>query len=132
MPLPSSARALVRLALPFGEHADQIVVIGGLNADLLTDAPGAPHQGTVDVDLLIQVGFVFERDETDLGWLEVGLRAAGFSPFPGDEAWRRMRAIDDVPVKAAAVVDRGLDKDLDDRAFVLLHNREGGRADSLG
>ena len=92
-------RALVRLALPFGEHADQIVVIGGLNADLLTDAPGAPHQGTVDVDLLIWVGFVFERDETDLGWLEVGLRAAGFSPFPGDETWRRMRAIGDVPVK---------------------------------
>ena len=28
--------------------------------------------------------------------------------------------------KAAAVVDRGFDKDLYDLAFVLLHNREGG------
>lgn len=183
-------RALAQLAVAFGNHAHQIVVIGGLNADLLTDAPQAPHQGTVDVDLLLQVGFVYERDETDLAWVEHGLRGAGFSPMPGDETWRWWRTVDTVPVKvellcdtpdsrgqqivlpgcdvatamnlagpaaasvgilrplpvdggeqvtvrfatlggyllakAAAAVDRCLDKDLYDLAFVLLHNREGG------
>ncbi len=196
-------RSLVRLAVAFGDHADQIVVIGGLNADLLTDAPAAPHQGTVDVDLRIQVGFGFERDETDLGWIERGLRDAGLAPSRGDETWRWMQVVDGVPVKvellcdtpdsrgqqivlpgcpvatamnlagpaaasdgvrrtltvdardragnpaagevdtvtlrfaslggyvlakAAAVVGRGLDKDLYDLAFVLIHNRAGGPA----
>ena len=187
-------QALIRLATALGDRADQIVVIGGLNADLLTDAPTAPHQGTVDVDLLIQVGFSFERDELDLSWIERGLRDAGFAPLPGDQTWRWVAMIDGVPVKvellcdtpdsrgqqivlpgcavatamnlagpsaaaagitrqliaeeagaeavtmrfaslggyvlakAAAVVGRGLDKDLYDLAFVLLHNRDGGPA----
>jgi len=187
-------RALIRLVAALGDHADQLVVIGGLNADLLTDAPSAPHQGTVDVDLLVQVGFTFERTELELGWIERGLREAGFEPFPGDETWRWFVTIDAVPVKvellcdtpdnrgqqivlpgcavatamnlagpsaaaagvtrqliadeidaepvnmrfaslggyvlakAAAVVGRGLDKDLYDLAFVLLYNRDGGPA----
>lgn len=185
-------RALVRLATALGGRAGQIVVIGGLNADLLTDAPNAPHQGTVDVDLLLQVGFAFERDELDLGWIEQGLRDAGFELPAGDQTWRWFTAIDGVPVKvellcdtpdnrgqqivlpgcavatamniagpsaaaagilrqlapevgdaepvsirfatlggyvlskAAAVVGRGLEKDLYDLTFVLLHNTDAG------
>ena len=187
-------RALITLATALGDHTDQIVVIGGLNADLLTDAPAAAHQGTVDVDLLVQVGFTYERDELDLGWIERGLRDASFEPFAGDETWRWFVRIDGVPVKvellcdtpdnrgqqivlpgcavatamnlagpsaaaagvprqliadevdaepvtirfaslggyllakAAAVVGRGLDKDLYDLAFVLLHNSDGSPA----
>ena len=185
-------RALVRLMAALGDKANQVVVIGGLNADLLTHAPAAPHQGTVDVDLLVEVGFVYDRDDLDLGWLERGLRAADFAPRPGDETWRWWAKVDGVDVKvellcdtpdsrgqqialpgcagatamnlagpaaaadgvalelapegtggspvtvrfaslggyvlakAAAVVGRGLDKDLYDLAFVLLHNRAGG------
>jgi len=169
-------------------------VIGGLNADLLASAPTAPHQGTVDVDLLIEVGFTFERDDLNLSWIERGLHNAGFEPFPGDQTWRWVVMVDGAPVKvellcdtpdsrgqqiilsgcavatamnlagpaaaadgiprslvadetdaepvtirfaslggyvlakAAAVVGRGLDKDLYDLAFVLLHNTDGGPA----
>lgn len=61
-------RALVRLALHLGTHQSDIVVIGGLAPPFLTPQADPPHQGTTDVDLLISLGFVYERDEQDFGW----------------------------------------------------------------
>jgi len=66
-------RALARLALELGDRVTSLTVIGGLNADLLTLPQEAAHQGTVDIDVLVEIGFVFDREEQDLGWVERGL-----------------------------------------------------------
>lgn len=88
--------ALAGLVRSVGSHAAELVVVGGLNADLLTDPSDAPHQGTVDVDLLIRLAVVYDRDEQDFGWLERGLKASGFtSRGPG---WRWARNLDGFPV----------------------------------
>ncbi|XBB70153.1 hypothetical protein ABFU82_12825 [Nocardioides sp. WV_118_6] len=71
--------ALVRLAVRLDSHRDELVVIGGLNPEFLTSDPPVPHQGTNDVDILLSVGFVYDRDELDFGWLEKALRDAGFT-----------------------------------------------------
>ncbi|TFD95249.1 hypothetical protein E3T61_01045 [Cryobacterium lactosi] len=62
--------ALVRLVLESGPHASDFVVIGGLNPDYL--APNAPekHMGTTDVDVLLKLGVIIDRDELDFGWLD--------------------------------------------------------------
>ena len=80
-------RALARLALELGDRVTSLTVIGGLNADLLTLPQEAAHQGTVDIDVLVEIGFVFDREEQDLGWVERGLVRASFSPL-SDEGWR--------------------------------------------
>ncbi len=78
--------ALVRFALLSGEHALDFVVIGGLNPDFL--APGAPvaHQGTTDVDILLELGLVYDRDDIDFGWLDNTLSLGGFTDVR--DAWR--------------------------------------------
>lgn len=99
-------RALVRLALMVGDHADALTVIGGLNADLLTSAPdSAPHQGTLDVDLLLRISLLIDRDQDDFAWLERGLRAAGFVPSRPDRAWQWEVAVDGVPVRIDVLCD---------------------------
>jgi len=81
--------ALIKLIVRLGPHADDVVVIGGLNPDLLTNGPPAPHQGTNDIDLLLQVGFVYERDdELDFSWLESALLRAGFEDLGSGWRWR--------------------------------------------
>lgn len=97
-------RALGLFALELGEHARDITVVGGLNPDHLTRTTSAPHQGTTDVDVLVEVGFVYDRDDLDLSWLETGLRAAGFTTR-GDETWRWWIDIDGVPVKLELLCD---------------------------
>lgn len=68
----------MRFALLAGTHAQDFVVIGGLNPDFLaTDAP-VPHQGTTDIDLLFALGF----DDTsvqDFAWVDSALTAGGFT-----------------------------------------------------
>jgi len=74
--------ALVRLALAMGPHSCKLVIIGGLNPGFLTVSPPVPHLGTTDIDVLLEVGFVYDRDEMDFAWLEEGLRVAAFTPNP--------------------------------------------------
>lgn len=100
-------RALGALVAEVGPNASSLTVIGGLNADLLTDPdPHFPHQGTVDVDVLLEVGFVWEReDERDFAWLEEGLVRAGFSPSAGDGGWRWQRTVDGASVRVELLCD---------------------------
>lgn len=72
--------ALARLVTQLGGRTDGLVV-GGLNPELLAPVPDAPHQGTADIDLVVQLGFVYDRGELDLGWLEAALVATGFAPW---------------------------------------------------
>ncbi|WP_029289169.1 hypothetical protein [Cellulomonas sp. HZM] len=98
-------RALVRLAVALGPHAGSIIVIGGLNPELLAPMPNARHHGTADIDLVIEVGLPYERDEMDFSWLEAGLLRAGFEPGPADRAWRWRTTVDGVPVFVDILTD---------------------------
>lgn len=62
--------ALVRVALLAGNNIDEIVVIGGLNADYLATNAPLPHEGTTDIDMLLEVGVAFDRDDLDFAWLD--------------------------------------------------------------
>lgn len=79
------------------EHATEVTVIGGLTVDYLAEAGDAPHQGTVDVDLHVELGLVFDRDESDLSWLEHALDRAGFAPI-GSAGWRWRMEVGGTPV----------------------------------
>jgi hypothetical protein len=96
--------ALITLIVRLGPHAEDVVVIGGLNPDLLTDQPPAPHQGTNDIDLLLQVGFVYERDDDlDFSWLERALLDSGFEDLgPG---WRWRMNLHGLPVVLEVMCD---------------------------
>lgn len=98
-------RALVRLACAIGDHAKSICVIGGLNADLLTTDVDVPHQGTNDIDVLLEVGLVYDRNELDFGWLERGLHSAGFTPDPSGRPWVWFVSIDALPVRLDLLCD---------------------------
>lgn len=99
-------RALVRLALHLGTHQNDIVVIGGLAPPFLTPQADPPHQGTTDVDLLISLGFVYERDEQDFGWLETAFDHAGFvEDNRTGGGWRWKSTLDDVIVKLELLCD---------------------------
>lgn len=98
-------RALADLAHALGANAGELTVIGGLNADLLTDTSDAPHQGTVDVDIVVQLGVIHDRDDVDLGWLERGLVAAGFDTRENGPGWRWWCHIDGFPVKVELLCD---------------------------
>jgi hypothetical protein len=100
----AAEQALVRLALKLGAHRTDLVVIGGLTPDLLTSETPIEHQGTTDVDVLIQVGLVYERDELDFSWLEHALGQANFEPI-GAEGWRWWVDIDGTPVKLEILCD---------------------------
>jgi hypothetical protein len=158
-----------------------MVLIGGLVPETLVSVDD-PHQGTVDVDVLLPVALVFDREDQDFGWLEGALTAAGFVLVSPNTGWRWMTSVDgaaivveflaDVPdspgqelalpgartlsannlagpapalrdtreiavgrhraraagvggylaAKAAAIVGRGLVKDLYDFAYVIVHS----------
>lgn len=72
--------ALVRFALLAGAHAQDFVVIGGLNPDFLAPHAPTPHLGTTDVDLLFELGFVFDREHLNFEWLDEVLERGGFRP----------------------------------------------------
>lgn len=80
--------ALVRFALLAGEHVEDFVVIGGLNPDFLAPGAPSPHLGTTDVDLLFELGFIYDRDEQDFSWLDRVLVEGGFAPVPAASGWR--------------------------------------------
>lgn len=98
--------ALALLAVELGPHAEDVVVIGGLApAVLASDAP-VPHQGTTDVDLLLGLGFVYDRDDMDLSWVEDALKSAGFVVDPRDgSGWRWGIVLFGIPVKLELLCD---------------------------
>lgn len=98
-------RALALFVLHLGEHRDEITVIGGLNADLLTVPTPVPHQGTVDIDVFVQVGVVYDRDDMDFGWLERTLRAADFTTRTDQDTWRWYREVEGVTVRLELLCD---------------------------
>lgn len=98
-------RALVRLAVELGPHAGSVVVIGGLNPELLAPVPVARHQGTADIDLVLEVGLPYERDEMDFSWLEAALQRADFEPGSADRAWRWRATVDGVVVFVDLLTD---------------------------
>ncbi|GAA4623042.1 hypothetical protein [Cellulomonas oligotrophica] len=80
--------ALVRLLLALDGRTDDLTVVGGLTPPFLTEPVTPPHRGTADVDLYLEVGVVYDRDDLTFGWLEAGLRRAGFTPVRDDIAWQ--------------------------------------------
>lgn len=78
--------ALVRFALLTGEHAHEFVVIGGLNPDFLAPEAPVPHQGTTDVDILLELAVIYERDDNDFGWLDEALTRGEF--VDRKDGWR--------------------------------------------
>jgi len=80
-------RALARLLAHVGPHLEELTVVGGLNPPLLAPMPEAPHQGTVDIDVALDVAPVYDREDQDFGWLERALALAGFTRTAGSE-WR--------------------------------------------
>lgn len=80
--------ALAAFGLRLGEHASDVVVIGGLNPDFLALAAPLAHLGTTDVDLLLEVALVYDREDQDFSWLERALVDSGFEPQRRDYAWR--------------------------------------------
>lgn len=97
--------ALRRLLAHMGEHVAEVTVVGGLNPPLLAPFEDAPHQGTVDVDLAIDLEPVYDRDDQDYGWLERALLAAGFAPSAEDRAWRWTSRQDGVDVHLDILCD---------------------------
>ncbi|GIG41913.1 hypothetical protein [Cellulomonas phragmiteti] len=97
--------ALARLVARLDGRTDGLVVIGGLNPELLAPVTEAPHQGTADIDLVVQLGFVYDRDELDLRWLESALDATGFAPVGESRAWQWVTTVDDTPVRIDLLTD---------------------------
>ena len=59
--------ALIRLAVALGERSTDVVIIGGLNPDFLVSGPPVSHLGTTDVDVLVEVGVHYDREDLDFG-----------------------------------------------------------------
>lgn len=98
----AAERALVRLAVELGPNVERLIVIGGLNADLLTLPQDVPHQGTTDIDTFIDLPVIYERDDEDFRWLEEGLRSAGFEEREG---WRWATKVGSFEVRLELLTD---------------------------
>ncbi|OIH95130.1 hypothetical protein [Curtobacterium sp. MCBA15_001] len=90
-------RALAALLHAAADHSTELVLIGGLVPEYLVDAD-EPHQGTNDVDLLLDIGLEYDRDDDDHGWLERALDRAGFVPASPNVGWRWVADVDGYPV----------------------------------
>ena len=99
----AARKALGRLGLRLGTDADRLIFIGGLSIEHLTGPQTHAHQGTTDIDALVQLGAVYDRDEDDFGWLEDALRLAGFVPRGGGSRW--YASVDDVEVRIDLLSD---------------------------
>lgn len=95
-------QALVRLLHGLGDGDVEIVVLGGLVPEILTqgqDPPAPMHLGTTDVDLLLVTHFDVSRD---LSPVEKSLDAMGFSPVNG---WRWRGRVETHVVKIEFLCD---------------------------
>lgn len=96
--------ALLRLLDAAGEHWKDVVVIGGLVPDLIVEADEV-HQGTNDVDLVLDIGVVYDRDERDYSWLQAALETAGFLPVAPEGDWNWTTEVDGSVVVLQLLVD---------------------------
>lgn len=108
-PRDHAARALAEDALAAllhaaGPRSSELVLIGGLVPEYLVETAD-PHQGTNDVDLLLDLGFEYDRDEHDYGWLERALVAAGFVPATPNVGWRWVADVRGHPVLVEFLAD---------------------------
>lgn len=87
-------------------HRSELVLVGGLVPEYLARTAPVEHQGTTDVDVVLSVGFVYDRDELDFGWLERALEMAGFRVDPRQGGgWRWLTTVEGVPVKLELLCD---------------------------
>lgn len=92
-------QGLARILRHAGAHATDLVVVGGLNPELLAPGQDPPHQGTVDVDLVVRVAVAYERDEQNFSWLERALVASGAAPWTEGNRWQWRIDVEGAPVK---------------------------------
>lgn len=97
-------RALMRLLDAAGAHWSELVVVGGLVPDLVVAADGA-HQGTNDVDIVLDIGVIYERDDENFSWLQNALDSAGFVPAFPDNGWNWAAEVDGAAVIMQFLVD---------------------------
>lgn len=95
----------MRLVVHAGASAAALVVIGGLTPDTLVRSGTTPHSGTVDVDILLEVGFIYDRDELDFRWLERALADSGFTRLNYEVGWRWVVRIDGIPIVLEILCD---------------------------
>ena len=82
-------RALATLAVAAGEHARELLVVGGLTPPLLARNAPVDHLGTTDIDILVEVALPYEEDDDgiDYGWLERALHESGFRRHGSGATW---------------------------------------------
>lgn len=121
--------ALVRLVIGSGAQGQALVVIGGLTPDTLVRDDATPHLGTVDVDILVEVGFIYDRGDMDFRWLERALIGSGFERLSDEVKWRWVVKIDGVPIVLEILCDaydnRGQEISLAGSALVTAMNLAG-------
>jgi len=103
------ARALAEIAYAdllqaVGSNRSHLVLIGGLVPEHLVESD-EPHQGTNDVDVLLDIGLVYDRDDLDFGWLEEALYSAGFVTATPNTGWRWVKDVHGFPVVVEFLVD---------------------------
>ena len=117
----------MRLALGSSGHHREFVVIGGLNPDFLAPHAQVGHLGTTDVDVLLQLGMPFDRDDLDFGWLEEALGEG----VPTSTRWQ-WRAESDPAILIELLCDEsdspGLPVDLPGSSVTALNVRGAGPA----
>lgn len=96
--------AFVRLLDASGERWSELVLIGGLVPETLVESQDE-HQGTTDVDVLLGIGVVWDRDDLDFTWLETALEAAGFVPASPNTGWRWVGEHGDDVIEIEFLVD---------------------------
>lgn len=97
-------RALGRLLDASGHHWSELTLIGGLLPERLVGGSD-PHQGTTDIDIILDLALVFDRDEQDFAWLEAALAAAGFQQEHPNTGWRWATSVDGYKVRIEFLVD---------------------------
>lgn len=96
--------ALAHFGLLAAGHLNEFVIIGGLSPDFLAPAAPVPHSGTTDIDLLFEIGFVYDRDEHDFGWLDRLLEEGGFRSRNSD-CWRWDALLGDAKIRLDLLCD---------------------------
>jgi hypothetical protein len=109
LPRDRDARALAEAGYAALLHAagpmrDRLLLIGGLVPEHLVRSD-EPHQGTNDVDILLDIGLVYDRDDLDFGWLERALQRAGFTTSTPNTGWRWVKEVDGFPIQVEFLVD---------------------------
>lgn len=57
------------------------------------------------VDLLFELGFVYDREDLDFHWLDRALRDGGFEPIDGVAGWQWMGVLGDAHVRLDLLCD---------------------------